>query len=154
MESQGKIRTGLTAIALAALPFAHGACASSPGGEGGGNEPITIQVDNMTNRVVTVERVVASGAATQPVTVRVGLVRGETQQTLTIPWHPSRMAHQLLWFDGLNSPNYRVEECTGQGTTDCAETRVLHLPPGAEVSLVIDTRLEVTMYYQLPSGSG
>lgn len=64
------------------------------------------------------------------------------------------MAHQLLWFDGLNSPNYRVEECTGQGTTDCAETRVLHLPPGAEVSLVIDTRLEVTMYYQVPSESG
>lgn len=148
MESPRKIRMGLTMVGCAALAVAYGACAT--GGEGGGgNEPITVQVDNQTNRVVTVERVVATGGP-QPVTVRVGLVRGGSQETLTIPWHPSRLAHQLLWFDGLNSSTYRVEECVGEDA--CAETTALHLPPGAEVSLLIDTRLEVTMYYQAPSG--
>ena len=151
MESPRKIRMGLMVFALPALVLALGACASAAGGGGqeGGNESITVRVDNRSNRVVTVERVVATGA-TQPVTVRVGLVRGGTEQTMTIPWNPSRLAHQLLWFDGLNSSTYRVEECRGQGTNACAETTALHLPRGAEVSLLIDTRLEVTMYYQVP----
>lgn len=147
MVSPRKIRMGLALVGFAALAVAYGACAT--GGGGGGNEPITVQVDNQTNLVVTVERIVAAGAG-QPVTVRVAQVRGGTQQTLTIPWHPSRLAHQLLWFDGLNSSTYRVEECASEGA--CAETTALHLPPGAEVSLLIDTRLEVTMYYQVPSG--
>ncbi len=136
---------GLTLFGFAALAVANSACATGGGGTGGGDEPITLQVDNRTNRVVTVERIVASG-----VTVRVGVVRGGSQQTLTVPWHPSRLAHQLLWFDGLNSSSYRVEECAAEGA--CAETTALHLPPGAEVSLLIDRRLEVTMYYQAPSG--
>ena len=153
MESPAKIQTGLTLFALAALVFTAGACASAPGGGGeGGDDAITVHVDNQTNRVVTVERVVASGAG-QPVTVRDGLVRGGSQQTLTIPWHPSRLAHELLWFDGLNDDDdqsYRVEECQGEGRNVCAETEALHLPRGAEVSLLIDTRFEVTMYYQSP----
>ncbi len=151
MESPRKIRMGPMVFALPALVLALGACASGAGGGGqeGGDEAITVHVNNQTNRVVTMERVVASGA-TQPVTVRVGLVRGSTEQSVTIPWHPSRLAHQLLWFDGLNSSSYRVEECRGEGPNACAETTALHLPRGAEVSLVIDTRLEVTMYYQLP----
>lgn len=147
MVSPRKIRMGLALAGFAALAVVYSACAT--GGGGGGNEPITVQVDNQTNLVVTVERVVAAGAG-QPVTVRVAQVRGESQDTLTIPWHPSRLAHQLLWFDGLNSSTYRVEECASEGA--CAETTALHLPPGAEVSLLIDTRLEVTMYYRAPSG--
>lgn len=153
MESPGKIRMGLAVLVLATLLVGTGACASAPGGGGGGaDDAITVHVDNQTNRVVAVERVVASGAG-QPVTVRVGMVRGGSQQTLTIPWHPSRLAHELLWFDGLNDDNnqsYRVEECQGEGRNVCAETEALHLPRGAEVSLLIVTRFEVTMYYQSP----
>lgn len=141
---------GLAVLALAAHVFAHGACASSPEGGGeAGNAPITVHVDNMASRVLTVERVVATGAV-RPVTVRVGLVRGETGRTVTIPWHPSRLAHQLLWLDGMNSSTYRAEECRGEGPNACTETTTLHLPPGAEVTLVIDRRLEATLYYQVP----
>ena len=63
MESPGKIRTGLAVLVLATLAVGTGACASAPGGGGGGgDDAITVHVDNQTNRVVTVERVVASGA--------------------------------------------------------------------------------------------
>ena len=150
MESPKKVRMGLPVFALAVHVFASGACASGPEGGGeAGNQPVIVIVDNMASRVLTVERIVATGAV-RPVTVRVGVVRGESQQTLTIPWHPSRMAHQILWLDGMNSATYRVEECRGEGPNACTETSALHLPPGAEVTLVIDRRLEATMYYQVP----
>ena len=152
MEPTGKIRMGLTMSAFAALLIICGACATATGGGAeDGSDAITIRFENLTNRMVAVERIVAAGA-TQPVTVRVAMVRGETEQTLTIPWHPSRMAHQLLWFDGLSGSTYRVEECLGEGPTACSQTTGLHLPRGAEVSVVVDSRLEVTMYYRVPSG--
>lgn len=152
MESSTTIRMGLKVFTVAALVVVYGACASGGGGgSGGGNEPITVHVDNMTNIVVNVERIVATGGP-NPVTVRVGQVRGGTQQTLTIPWNAARLAHQLLWLEGLDESTYRVEECRGEDTDTCAATTALHLPRGAEVQLVIDARLQATMYYQVPPG--
>jgi len=177
-QSPGKIRKGFRAFGHAGLLVALCGCASAPAGErDAGQEPITVHVDNLTSRVITVERIVAvSGSprggsfqtltsqGERPVTRRVGLVNGKSRRTLTVPWHSSRLAHQMLWLEGAervatgqetagpgqHNLSYRVEECRGEGPNACAETTALHLPRGAEVSLVIDTRLEVTMYYQLP----
>ncbi|MXX35124.1 MAG: hypothetical protein F4107_00665 [Gemmatimonadetes bacterium] len=142
-------------LAIPTMFMALAACAtaSEAGPEA---EPITIRVDNMTSRVITVERYIGSTIAR-----RVGLVNGQSQRVLTIPWHPSRLAHQLLRLEGVArvatgaetgaapALGYGVEECY-EGV--CALTGALHLPPGAEVSLVIDTRGVARMYYNRPAG--
>ncbi len=178
-ESPRKIRSGLKGIARAVPVVALCACATAPAGEPeSGREPITIHVDNKTSRVVTVERIVAmqgSRGSTafgearrqgqRPITQRVGLVNGESRRTLTVPWHPSRLAHELLWLEGVvrvatdsetlgpgqNRMTYLVEECRGARMNACVDTHALHLPPGAEVELVIDTRHEARMYYEVPA---
>ena len=177
-QSPGRIGMWITAFAQAMLVIASGACASAPAGEGdAGQDPITIHVENLTSRVITVDRIVAvsgsyRGASFQtltsrgerPVTRRVGLVSGKSQRTLTVPWLSSRLAHQMLWLEGAervatgretlspgqNHLGYRVEECRGAGLRACVETSALHLPPGARVTLVIDQRHVATMYYDIP----
>ena len=166
-------------FALGALVAALGACATAPAeGPESGRAPISIHVDNMTSRVVTVDLVVGvTGSpgstafgnvrrqAERPVTRRVGLVNGQSRRTLTVPWQPARLAHQLLWLEGVarvasdtetlgpgqHSLNYLVEECHGEAMNACSVTHALHLPPGAEVQLVIDTRHEARLYYEVPS---
>lgn len=130
--------------------LALAACVTT-GEAGPDNAPITISVDNRTSRVVTVERYVG-GTITQ----RVGLVNGGSRRVLTIPWHPTRLAHELLRMEGVArvatgaetragpALGYAVEECR-DGV--CAVTWALHLPPGAEVSLLIDSRGVARMYY-------
>ena len=184
MNTPAKIRMGLTGrmrltgFAVAVILVANSACAttSEPRAEGG-REPILVHVDNLTSRVITVDRVVAisgsRGAAAfgesrsqgeRPVTRRVGLVNGKSKRTLAIPWQSTRLAHQLLWLEGAervatgsetlgpgqHSLSYRVEECRGEGLRACVETSALHLPPGAEVTLVVDQRHVATLYYDVP----
>lgn len=169
----------LMVLALAVFVGAHGACATAPAGEQeDGREPITVHIDNLTSRVVTVDRIVAivgSPGSTsfgnvarqneRPVTRRVGLVQGQSKRTMTVPWDPSRLAHQILWLEGVariatntetlgpgqHSSSYQVEECRGEGLRACVATSSLHLPPGSEVTLVIDRRHEARMYYNRPS---
>ena len=140
-------------LAISVMVAALAACATTSESEADA-EPITVNVDNMTSRVITVERYVGSAIAR-----RVGLVNGGEKRVLTIPWHPSRLAHQLLRLEGAArvgtgsatraapALGYAVEECRN-GV--CAVTAALHLPPGAEVSLVIDTRGVARMYYDRP----
>lgn len=125
--------------ATLAMTVVLAACATS-GEARPAAEPITLTVDNMSNVVVTVERYVG-GTVTQ----RVGLVPGASERVMTIPWHSTRLAHQLLRLDAGGTLTYDVEECRNDV---CAVTQALHLPPGAEVSLVIDRRRDVRMYYE------
>ena len=178
MQSPGKIGAGRTRVLRALLVLVLCACATSPaGGPDSGEEPIRIHVDNMTSRVVTVEHIVAAIGARgstafgnvqrrseRPVTRRIGVVNGQSKRTLTVPWHPARLAHEILWLEGVERVTsgtetlgpgqrglgYVVEECRGEGLRACVETFALHLPPGSEVSLVIDRRHDARMYYQLP----
>ncbi|MYA12994.1 MAG: hypothetical protein F4087_02800 [Gemmatimonadetes bacterium] len=78
-------------LAIPTMFMALAACAtaSEAGPEA---EPITIRVDNMTSRVITVERYIGSTIAR-----RVGLVNGQSQRVLTIPWHPSRPISSFGW---------------------------------------------------------
>lgn len=168
----------LMVLALAVFVGAHGACATAPAGEQeDGREPITVHIDNLTSRVVTVDRIMSTMGARgstsfgnvmsqseRPVTQRVGLVQGQSKRTLTVPWHPSRLAHQILWLEGVariatntetlgpgrHGSSYQVEECRGEGLRACVATSSLHLPPGAEVTLVIDQRHEARMFYNRP----
>ena len=179
LQSPGKIRKGFMALGHAGLLVALCGCASAPAGErGAGREPITVHVDNLTSRVITVDRIVAvSGSpgsaifgetrsqGERPVTRRVGLVNGKSRRTLTVPWHSSRLAHPSLGREGVgrvgadsetlgpsqHNLNYRVEECRGQGLRACVETTALHLPPGARVTLVVDQRHVATLYYDVPT---
>ena len=179
LESPGKIRMGLRVFPRAVLVLACCACASTPAGEPeAGREPIIIHVDNQTSRVVTVDRIVAMGGGVgstsfggvasrreRPVTRRIGVVNGQSKRTLAVPWHPSRLAHEILWIEGVervatdtetlgpgqHHKTYRVEQCRGTGLNACVQTAALHLPPGAEVTLVIDRRHEAWMYYDLPT---
>lgn len=178
-QSPGKIRKGFRAFAHAGLLVALCGCASAPAGERDADrEPITIHVDNMTSRVITVDRIVAvsgsprggsfqtlSSRGERPVTRRIGLVNGKSKRTLTVPWHSSRLAHQMLWLEGAervatgqetagpgqHNLSYRVEECRGEGLRACVETSALHLPPGARVTLVVDQRHVATLYYDIPT---
>ena len=178
LKSTRRMRTGLAGCASAAVVVVCSACASAPAGEPDtGREPITVHVENTTSRVVTVDRIVAlsgsPGAAAfgstfaqgeRPVTRRVGLVNGESKRTFEIPWHPSRLAHELLWLEGVSriatdsetlgpgqhSSTYQVERCRGTGLNACVATYALYLPPGSEVTLVIDFRHEARMYYDVP----
>lgn len=180
-ELPKKITRGLTMVARGALALAICGCATAPAqGPEGGRDPISLHVDNMTSRVVTVDMVVGvSGSpgstafgnvrrqSERPVTRRIGLVNGESRRTLTVPWQPARLAHQLLWIEGVSRVasdtetlgpgqhglSYLVEECHGEGMNACSVTRALHLPPGAEVTLVIDNRLDARLYYQTPTKS-
>ncbi len=179
LESPGKYRMGLRVFARAVLVVVCCACATTPDGEpDAGREPIIIHVDNQTSRVVTVDRIVAMGGGVgstsfgnvsssreRPVTLRVGVVNGQSRRTLAVPWHPSRLAHEILWIEGVDRiasdtetlgpgqhhATYQVEECRGAGLNACVETRALHLPPGAEVTLVIDTRHVAWLYYDVPA---
>lgn len=180
-ELPKKITRGLTMAARGTLVVAICGCATAPAqGPEGGRDPISLHVDNMTSRVVTVDMVVgvagSPGSSSfgnvrrqseRPVTRRIGLVNGESRRTLTVPWQPSRLAHQLLWIEGVSrvasdtetlgpgqhSLSYLVEECYGERMNACSVTRALHLPPGAEVTLVIDQRLDARLYYRTPAKS-
>ncbi|MDE2652301.1 MAG: hypothetical protein F4087_05745 [Gemmatimonadetes bacterium] len=177
--SPPKIRMGLTGFAAAVMVIANNACATTPEGAlEAGQEPITVRVENLTSRVITVDRIVAvSGSykggsfqtltsrGERPVTRRVGLVNGKSSRTLTVPWISSRLAHQMLWLEGAeriatgtetlspgqNHLSYHVEECRGEGLRACVATSALHLPPGAEVTLVVDRRHVATLYYDVPA---
>lgn len=182
MESLRQIRIGLVAFGLVALVAGNGACASAPEGvPEPGREPITVHVDNMTSRVITVDRIVATQGSPgstpfgevqrqneRPITRRVGLVQGGSKRTMTVAWHPSQRAHEILWLEGVariatgretlgpgqHHSSYVVEQCLGEGPNACSVTSSLHLPPGAEVTLVIDKNHVARMYYQLrPEGS-
>ena len=177
-KSPKRIGKGLAMVARGALAVTLCGCATAPvEGPEGGREPISVHVDNMTSRVVTVDLVVGiagspgstsfgnvSRQSERPVTRRVGLVNGQSRRTLTVPWQPSRLAHQLLWLDGVarvatdtetlgpgqHRLGYLVEECLGEHMNACSVTYALHLPPGSEVTLVIDKRHEARLYYQTP----
>lgn len=179
VKSTRRTRTRLADSARAVVLVMCCACASAPERDPDtGREPIAVHVENTTSRVVTVDRIVAlsgsPGAAAfgstfrqgeRPVTRRVGLVNGESKRTFYVPWHPSRMAHELLWLEGVvriatdsetlgpgqHRMTYLVERCRGEGPNACVATTALHLPPGAEVTLVIDYRHEARMYYELPA---
>lgn len=179
VQIPGKNRVGLMALVQAFCVFAFAACATtSEGGPDADHEPITVHVDNLTSRVITVDRIVAisgsPGSASfgetrsqgeRPVTRRIGLVNGKSKRTLTVPWQSSRLAHQMLWLEGAervasgsetlgpgqHNLSYRVEECRGEGLRACVQTSSLHLPPGARVTLVIDTRHVATLYYDVPT---
>lgn len=179
LQSPGKIRKGFRTFVRTGFVLALCGCASAPSGEReAGREPITVHIDNLTSRVITVDRIVAvsgsRGSAAfgearsqgeRPVTRRVGLVNGKSRRTLTVPWHSSRLAHEMLWLEGAERVatdyetlgpgqhhlSYRVEECRGQGLRACVETSALHLPPGARVTLVVDQRHIATLYYDVPT---
>lgn len=164
----------------AVLVAAISACATAPAGEQEetGHEPITVEVDNMSSRLITVELIVGMGGGVgtipfgevrtqraRPVTRRIGVVNGGSKRTLSVPWHRARLAHQILWIEGAeriasdsetlgpgqHHTSYHVETCRGERKNSCVVTYGLHLPPGAEVQLVIDSRHVATMYYEHPT---
>lgn len=179
MELPSNIRMGPFAFALAAFAAVSSACATGSAGRSApGREPITVRVENQSSRVVTVDRILATvGSAgstsfgnelrqnDRPVTRRIGLVNGKSERTLTVPWHPSQLAQEILWLEGVvriasdtetfgpgrHHSTYQVEECRSQGANSCVVTSSLHLPPGADVTLVIDWRHEARMYYRTPA---
>lgn len=130
-------------IGLLVSVLTVGCIAGAPGG--GEYEPITLHVDNLTSRVVEIDRRISSSLGR-----RLGLVNGQSKRTFEVPYNPTfSLAHELL-----TSPGYQVEHCRGDGPRACTVTRALHLPSGAEVMLVIDQRNGNRLYYREPGREG
>ena len=83
-QSREKSRMAFAALAVAGFLFVLSACATSqPGGSQGGEAPIVVHVDNLTSRVITVDRIVAvSGSPReQPLQQTLSGARGERPVT-------------------------------------------------------------------------